>query len=118
MPTNSGERRRSRRFPIELPVEIRKIGSKTVDMTGQTRDVSSVGARFTIPTEDVREGTAIEFLVTLQGSMLDMPAIGDVRLRCRGRIIRQEELSESANRGRSVAATIDRYQFIRDSSDE
>lgn len=118
MPTHSGERRRSRRFPIELPVEIRKIGGKSVDMIGQTRDVSSVGARFTVPTEDVREGTSIEFLVTLQGAMLDMPAVGDVRLRCRGRIIRQEELSESANPGRSIAATIDRYQFVRDSSDD
>ncbi len=113
MTASAGERRRSRRFPIELPVEIKKISSKAVDLTGQTRDVSSVGARFTIPTDEVREGTPIEFLVTLQGSMFDLPSTGDVRLRCRGRIVRQEDLSESA-KGKSVAVTIDRYQFERD----
>jgi hypothetical protein len=45
--------------------------------------------------------------------MFDLPTPGEVRLRCRGRIIRQEPLSESA-KGRRVAATIDRYQFVRE----
>ena len=113
MPATTGERRRSRRFAIELPVEIIKLSNQTVDLVGQTRDVSSAGACFTVQTEEVREGAPIEFFVTLQGSMFDLPATGEVRLRCRGRIIRQEALSESAN-GRSVAATIDRYQFVRE----
>lgn len=114
MPATTGERRRSRRFAIELPVEILKLGNKSVQMAGQTRDVSSVGACFTIPVEEVREGSPIEFLVTLKGTMFGLAAVGSVRLRCRGRVIRQEALSESANPGRSVAATIDRYQFVRE----
>ena len=113
MPATTGERRRSRRFAIELPVEIIKLSNKTVDLVGQTRDVSSAGACFTVQTEQVKEGAPIEFFVTLQGSMFDLPTTGEVRLRCRGRIIRQEALSESAN-GRNVAATIDRYQFVRE----
>jgi hypothetical protein len=76
---------------------------------GRTRDVSSGGAYFVV-NADVNEGTPIEFFVTLQGGV---SSVSKVRLRCLGRITRAERTDEDGHLG--VAATIDRYQFVRES---
>ena len=54
-------------------------------------------------------GAPIEFFVTLQGGV---SSASKVRLRCLGRVTRSEHLGEDGHLG--VAATIDRYQFVRD----
>ena len=112
MNTLAGERRRSRRFDISLPVQVTRLSNRSVELEGQTRDVSSVGAYFTVAEEDLREGLPIEFLLTLKGAVLSLPEVGEVRLRCRGRVARLDTVADTGERG--VAATIDRYQFIRD----
>ncbi len=112
MDVPAGERRRSRRFDISLPVRVTRLSNRAVELQGQTRDVSSVGAYFTLAERGLREGIPIEFLLTLQGAVLNLPEVGEVRLRCRGRVARLDTLEEAPQRG--VAATIDRYQFVRD----
>ncbi len=111
MNTPAGERRRSRRFDMSLPVQVTRLSNRPVELQGQTRDVSSVGAYFTVADEELTEGLAIEFLLTLKGAVLSLPEVGEVRLRCRGRVARLDKIGESGERG--VATTIDRYQFIR-----
>ena len=57
------------------------------------------------------EGSRIEFLLELEGPVL-ANVEGPVVLRCKGRVIRSEErgLSDPAI---DIAASIDRYQFLR-----
>lgn len=68
--------------------------------------MSSVGAFFLAEDDDLRAGSPIEFVVTLDSSA-SMP----VELRCRGRVVRVEETEGAPAVG--VGASIDRYQFVR-----
>jgi hypothetical protein len=96
------EQRRSRRFELKLPVEVVRTGSIPTRKIGETRNLSSSGvliltdARFPI-------GESIEYLITLPVRCES----GDpmVRLRCMGKIVRQE--------GSGSAATLERYEFLR-----
>jgi hypothetical protein len=104
-----GERRRTTRFDLALPIHIVKLSEMEVDYEGETRDLSSAGAYFVVNGE-ISRGSNIEFFVTLRkrdGVYLDH----DVQLRCRGRVVRAETLGEEGDS--AVAATIDRYQFVR-----
>jgi hypothetical protein len=103
------ERRKSQRFDLTLPIHVTRLSEKSVSLVGRTRDVSSSGAYFVV-NADVNEGTPIEFFVTLQGGV---SSVSKVRLRCLGRITRAESTDEDGHRG--IAATIDRYQFVRES---
>jgi hypothetical protein len=103
------ERRKSQRFDLTLPIHIVRLREQDVNLVGRTRDVSSTGAYFVV-SADFDEGTPIEFLVTLQGGV---SSISRVMLRCLGRVTRAEKLPDDGHLG--VAATIDRYQFVRES---
>jgi hypothetical protein len=59
---------------------------------------------------NIDAGSQIEFFVTLQETR---PASRPVRLRCRGHVARLDRIGSAGRWG--VAATIDRYQFVRDS---
>ena len=100
------ERRRSQRFNLQLPLRVVKLRQNAVEIRSETLDMSSVGAYFLAPGKDLRAGSPIEFFVTLERA-------GDrlVELRCRGRVIRVEELQGEPGVG--VGASIDRYQFVR-----
>jgi hypothetical protein len=103
------ERRKSQRFDLTLPIHVVRLSEKSVSLVGRTRDVSSGGAYFVV-NADLDEGTPIEFFVTLQGGI---SSVSKVRLRCLGRVTRAERMGEDGHQG--VAATIDRYQFVRES---
>jgi hypothetical protein len=96
------EQRRSRRFELKLPVEVVRAGALLMRKAGETRNVSSTGVLMTTE-ELVPVGESIEYLITL-------PVMGDgdhaVRLRCVGKVVRQE-ISASA-------ATLERYEFLRE----
>ena len=104
------ERRRSRRFDLDLPLVVTRVSDRRVDLRAQTHNVNSVGARFLITGEPVEEGDRIEFLLTMKGPLLPKGS-APVRLRCRGRVVRASEDGADT----TVAATIDRYQFERQS---
>ncbi len=100
------EQRRSKRFEVELPVEILRVGTSRVSNYGTTRNVSSRGALFTL-NHPVELGATIEYLITLHTS-------GDARvnLRCMVKVVRLEKLV-AADGACLIAATLERYEFRR-----
>jgi len=91
------EQRKAIRFDLKLPLEIIRGAEHRVS---ETQNLSSNGVLFAID-EDMEPGNSIEYVITLPS--LDKKP---VRLRCLGKIVRR------AN-GSGVAATIERYEFIR-----
>ena len=105
------ERRRSQRFDLSLPIQIMWLADKQVELGGETENVSSAGALFAVEGETPRMGSSIEFMVTLTSAPKGSET-PTVRLRCRGRIARSTKTA--GDESEKVAATIDRYQFVRE----
>jgi hypothetical protein len=96
------EQRKSKRFELRLPLELVRNGLERISEMGETRNLSSTGVLFRTPFV-VELGQHVEYLITL-------PAAGqgsDVRIRCVGKVIRQANDAE-------FAATLERYEFVRD----
>ena len=102
------ERRRSQRFGLKLPLDVVRVSNRDVRVVGKTRNMSSSGAYFIMHDEHVAAGSPIEFVVTLRQTN---PQGEQIRLQCRGRVTRAEKVGTVGRQG--VAATIDRYQFLR-----
>jgi len=98
---NVNEQRKNQRFELRLPFEI--IGGATnAKAVGETKNVSSSGVLFTSETA-IEIGAPIEYLITFPkpaGSRFE------IRLRCVGKVLREEEKSK-------FAATLERYEFLR-----
>ncbi|GAC1663355.1 MAG: hypothetical protein NVS9B4_18040 [Candidatus Acidiferrum sp.] len=98
-------RREARRFTMSLPLRVLPGETGGKDLDAETRDVSyrglyfQTGAKFEI-------GGEIEFIITLPEQVTQA---GDVKIRCRGSIVRVEELGEERL---GIAAKIDRYEFV------
>jgi PilZ domain len=96
------EQRKSKRFDLRLPLELVRAGAVPLGSAGETRNLSSSGVLFSA-NADIAVGDPIEYFITL-------PPSGDgnneVRLRCMGKIIRQDETTS--------AATLERYEFVRE----
>jgi PilZ domain len=105
------EQRRTRRFQLQLPLAITRSGAERVTLAGLTKNISSSGVLFTAEKEpDV--GGPIEYVITLNH---DGP--GSVTLRCMGKVVRSDRmgpLGDAAQVGYQVAATLERYEFVRD----
>jgi hypothetical protein len=97
------EQRRARRFELKLPVEVVRVGSRRITHYGETRNVSSGGILFTSVDAPLSIGQSVEYLISLPTG----PRIGDVRLRCMGKVIRRDDGQHA------LAATLERYEFIR-----
>jgi hypothetical protein len=97
------EQRKSKRFELKLPVELIRAGARRVSQHGETRNLSSGGILFTYPEIPVEIGQPIEYLISLPSA----GTIGDVRLRCMGKVVRRDEEHHS------LAATLERYEFVR-----
>jgi len=95
------ERRTTRRFLLDLPVAIKRLGAK--EILAHTRDVSSRGICFYM-LNPAPVGENIEFTLTLTAEITLTEAI---RVRCHGRVLRVEPANVPA-----VAAVIDRYDFL------
>ena len=96
------ERRRARRYTVALPIQVVKIRRSAVALEGETCNVSSSGTLFVINGARPAEGTEIEFRLSMRGAAL---------LHCKGRVTRIEEALGGPGFG--IAATIDRYRFVR-----
>lgn len=95
------EQRKHQRFDLRLPFEIIR-GEARLKAVGETKNVSSSGVLFKMG-DAVELGETIEYLITFPkaaGSRLD------VRLRCAGKIVRNEPEE-------TFAATLERYEFVR-----
>jgi len=100
------EQRKHQRFELRLPFEVVRNGSP-LNVRGETKNLSSAGVLFTadglLPL-----GESIEYVITLPRTP---GARKDVRLRCVGKILREDAAS-------AFAATLERYEFLRDSASE
>ena len=95
------EQRKSQRFDLHLPFEIIPTGANSKSK-GETKNLSSCGVLFTSP-KPVEIGAIIEYFI---GLPVAPGARGDVRLRCMGKVLREDA-------GSAFAATLDRYEFVR-----
>ncbi len=106
---NESDKRRAQRFPMTLPVAI-KLNEINGDTSVKTRDISSSGVYLEFSTPmDV--GSSLEFILTLPAEITKGQA---VKVRCKGKVVRVDhpQTPEAASVG--VAATIERYEFVRD----
>jgi len=98
------EQRKAQRFELRLPLEVIRKGSQNLSEHGETRNMSSVGVLFEADDEaDLHIGEAVEYMITLPTA----PDSSDqVRLHCLGKVVR---LNQTAG----IAATLERYEFVR-----
>ena len=91
------------RFPIKLPVEMK---SGAAGRTVETENISANGVLFRMDA-DVPVGSAVDFIISLPADVVGAEA--DVRVDCRGRVVRSFE--DGGRRG--VGVVIDEYRFER-----
>ncbi|MFY9676265.1 MAG: PilZ domain-containing protein [Terriglobales bacterium] len=94
------------RFPIKLPVAL-KSGGNEETKTIETENISANGVLFRMDA-DVPIGSAVDFTISLPADVVGGSA--DVRVDCRGRVVRSFE--EDGGR-RGVGVVIDEYRFER-----
>jgi hypothetical protein len=105
------EQRRTRRFALHLPLAITRSGAERVAMAGQTKNISSTGVLFTAA-RGPELGGPIEYIITLN---VDGPQV--VNLRCIGKVLRAERMEPGETEAvpaYQIAATLERYEFIRE----
>jgi len=88
-------------------VELVRSGTRRVSEVGETKNLSSGGVLFT-SVSPMSIGDLIEYLITLPSG--SSPG-GPLRLRCMGKVLRTQPAVEEET---DVAATLERYEFIRD----
>ena len=76
------EQRRTRRFKLQLPLEITRTGAVRVAAAGLTKNISSSGVLFTAEREPDLGGP-IEYVITL-----NQDGTQAVNLRCIGKVLR------------------------------
>ena len=109
------EARTGKRFPLRLPITIRKKKSPRKHR-GSTSDLSAGGAYFSAAA-DFEVGSTIQFSITLPRQALGTRK--DVELHCSGRVVRAEAAPGGARkrkkqkRWKGLACVIDRYRFVR-----
>ena len=101
------EQRRSQRFQLALPMALVQGSQGEARRAGETRNVSSTGVYFVV-NDRMEPGALLQFIITLPE---EISMVGPVRLLCKGKVMRVEP-HEGALLG--VAATIERYEFLRD----
>ena len=105
------EQRRTRRFQLQLPLSIIRSGATRVDLAGCTTNISSNGVLFSAEREPDLGGS-IEYVITLTRDDQQV-----VNLRCMGRVVRADRESpgrDEASLGYRIAATLERYEFVRE----
>lgn len=103
------EQRKSKRFDLDLRVEVVRAGSERMSHVGRTRNISSGGVLFTAPTR-MEIGGPVEYIITLSSG-----SSGNVNLRCMGKVLRIEENVSApvVDSPYMVAASLERYEFMR-----
>ena len=104
------EQRRTRRFQLQLPLAITRSGAVRVELAGCTQNISSGGVLFSTEREP-DFGGPIEYVITLAQSGAQV-----VKLRCMGKIVRADRVDsgwDEASPAYRIAATLERYEFVR-----
>jgi len=106
---NAADKRRAQRFAMALPVAVKTVDKGGEEKSVETIDISSTGVYFELGVPmDI--GSAMEFVLTLPAEITQGKP---VRVKCRGKVVRVDKGNRPNSVG--VAATIERYEFVRDS---
>jgi hypothetical protein len=97
--------RTSRRFPVHLPT---KVLSQKESTDGLTENISAAGVYLMID-GGMEVGASAEFEITVPGETVG--AEGDVRLRCKGRVVRCDREAQPGRSG--IACVIEKYEILR-----
>jgi len=92
------------RFPIKFPISVK---SKTGERHTETQNISANGVLFQMVDSEMPVGSMVDFTISLPADVVGADA--DVRLDCKGRVVRSFE--DSGRRG--VGVVIDEYRFDR-----
>lgn len=92
------------RFPIKLPVSVK---SKSGESHTETQNMSANGVLFQVVDAEMPVGSSVDFTISLPAEIVG--AETDVRLDCKGRVVRNFE--EAGRHG--VGVVIDEYRFDR-----
>jgi PilZ domain len=92
------------RFPIKLPISLK---SKSGESRTETQNISANGVLFQVVDAEMPVGSMVDFTISLPAEIVG--AESDVRLDCRGRVVRNFE--EAGRHG--VGVVIDEYHFDR-----
>jgi PilZ domain len=98
------EMQSAKRFPIKLPLSVK---GKTGESRTETANISANGVLFQVVDAEMPVGSMVDFTISLPADVVG--ATVDVRLDCRGRVVRNFE--DSGRRG--VGVVIDEYRFDR-----
>jgi hypothetical protein len=98
------DKRNIRRFPLDLPISVKFLDSRSLELAGHTRDVSSRGV-FMYLDSDISAGGPIEFVMTLPP---EITLSESIRVRCTGKILRVDKATQE----QGLAVAIDRYEFM------
>lgn len=91
------------RFPIKLPVEVK---SESGDQATETQNISANGVMFQVDT-NMPVGSKVDFTISFPAEVVGSDK--DVRVDCRGRVVRNFE----GEGRRGVGVVIDEYHFER-----
>ena len=91
------------RFPLELPVSLISGGQESL---ATTQNISANGVLFQVDAE-MPVGSRVEFTISVPADVVGSD--NDVRLDCRGRVVRNYESGER----RGVGVVIDEYHLER-----
>ena len=91
------------RFPVKLPISLK---SDSGVHSGESQNVSANGVLFEVDA-DMPVGSPVDFTISLPADVVG--AMEDVRVDCRGRVVRSFE--DGGRRG--VGVVIDEYRFER-----
>jgi len=92
------------RFPIKLPISVK---SHSGESTTETQNISANGVLFQVVDAEMPVGSSVDFTISLPAAVVGAEA--DVRLDCKGRVVRNFE--EAGRHG--VGVVIDEYRFDR-----
>ena len=93
------------RFPIKLPISVKSKSGE--ERQAETQNISANGVLFQVVDAEMPVGSTVDFTISLPAEIVG--AEMDVRLDCKGRVVRNFE--ESGRHG--VGVVIDEYRFDR-----
>ncbi|MGO9127038.1 MAG: PilZ domain-containing protein [Terriglobales bacterium] len=93
------------RFPIKLPISVKSKSGEP--RQAETQNISANGVLFQVVDAEMPVGSTVDFTISLPAEIVGAEA--DVRLDCKGRVVRNFE--EAGRHG--VGVVIDEYRFDR-----
>ena len=106
---NVTDKRRGQRFAMAIPaaVKLDELGINEADI--KTKDISSGGVYFEF-VAPIDVGSSLQFVLTLPREITQDKS---VRVKCKGKVVRVDRTGVEGS-AVGIAATIERYEFLRD----